>query len=118
MSVMMASPFRSPMINKSQFKTKDGKKFGSKKARNSPLIQINSETPSDASKYIHHTFNPLTAINKESVKKHQASINWHEYAELRKPYLPSIFTREEQTNQEEKPVPLDKSKKKHKHHKS
>lgn len=59
-----------------------------------------------------------SAMSLAQSRKSQNNINWHEYAEMRKPYLPNIFNKDFETNVKEESKSLVKSKTKHRHHKS
>ena len=42
-------------------------------------------------------FDPLSLVNNKALKKHRASLDWHDYAKMRMPYLPDIFKTAEET---------------------
>lgn len=68
--------------------------------------------------YLEHKFNPLTVTNKEAKLSHQSSINWHDYAELRKPFLPDIFTKSSNFDTEKSVKLQHKSRASLAHHRS
>jgi len=83
--------------NKSKF-LKSPMSNRSPQASASPTVK-DLRKPSNARHYMSHNFNPLVMVSKKETKNNKASIDWQEYAEMRIPYLPSIFKNIEQTNE-------------------
>jgi hypothetical protein len=98
--------------------TKSTLKFHSKsisnlksKSKTRPMPVVGSETSLNT-KIL--PYNALTKINKHAASKANLSTNWHEYAEMRKSFLPTILNvKEKYENNIKKPKPKKKKNRNH-----
>jgi hypothetical protein len=94
--------------------TKSTLKFYSKSTRNlksksqtKQMPVVDNETSADTKNL---PYNSLNIMNKHAASKPNLSTNWHEYAEMRKSFLPTIFNVKEKYENNIKKPKLKKKK--------